>query len=235
MTFRSPGRLGRWLRRLLIASVALGVVEQIVFFARIRSARFVIHVGALPGTTRIPHPIPAPLTLIGSLLSWTTVVIWLVWQHRVTENLWALGTPIRTTPGWAVGWWFVPIADLWMPAVVMARVYRTSVRDHDRPGRLGVVIGWWIAYMGPGLVVVAFLAKNVFRELPAIRRAAHAGASTIDLTPLFQIPLALRVAIVVSALVAGALAVTIVDRIDRAHEGLGALVPIPPRPDLGLS
>jgi len=236
MTFRPPGRLGTWLRRLMIASVALGLLEQIAFYGRLRSERFVIHVGAATGTNQIPHPFPAPVALVGSLLGWTAIVMWLVWQHRVTENLWALGRPIRTTPGWAVWWWFVPLADLWMPPVAMARVYRASLPNRDRPTGIGVVLGWWIAYVGPGLIAIALVVRNFFQELPAIRTALHArGASTIDLTPIFQLPLALRVAFWFATILATVLAVTIVERIDRAHEGLGELVPVPPRPDLTFS
>ena len=61
-----------------------------------------------------------------------TIITWLVWQHRVTANVWARGHPVATRPGWAVGWWFIPVVDLWMPAVALART--TGHRPGNPPG-----------------------------------------------------------------------------------------------------
>src|SRR5207247_11359605 len=63
-------------------------------------------------------------------------------------------------PGWAVGIWFVPIANLWRPKQVIDDVWRASdpelaedVGDdwkNERPSRLTGL--WWAALILSGLV-----------------------------------------------------------------------------------
>src|SRR5947209_8456564 len=48
------------------------------------------------------------------LLRLTTVVVFGMWIYRANHNVRALGArELRYTPGWAVGWFFVPILNLW--------------------------------------------------------------------------------------------------------------------------
>jgi len=75
---------------------------------------------------------------------------WLMWQFRGHELLRRrLATPgLRITPGWAVGWWFVPFANLGKPAVAMAELWRASGGEDETRGvwttrRLPAVFAWW--------------------------------------------------------------------------------------------
>ena len=48
-------------------------------------------------------------------------IAFLMWVHRTYRNLPALGAKVLdTTPGWAVGWYFIPIAFLFKPCQSMA-------------------------------------------------------------------------------------------------------------------
>src|SRR5439155_11350703 len=97
-------------------SAASTVVTPTVADGWIRRTRFVIAIGrGVPPT--FPGFYPRPIGALVGLLGVATELTWLFWQHRVTRNVWARGHPIKTSPGWAVGWWFIPIANLWMPAV----------------------------------------------------------------------------------------------------------------------
>ncbi len=52
---------------------------------------------------------------------------WLMWQYRAQSNLQALGTQgLRFTPGWAVGWWLIPFANLAMPPQTMSELWKGS-------------------------------------------------------------------------------------------------------------
>jgi hypothetical protein len=54
-------------------------------------------------------------------------ILWLVWQRRSQANLRALGvSALRFSPGWAVGWWFVPLANLAMPYLTVQELYKGS-------------------------------------------------------------------------------------------------------------
>ena len=68
--------------------------------------------------------------VVGSLqflAALTVIVTFLVWLHRASRNLHLLsGRQMRFTPGWAVGWWFIPFANLVMPYKVVRESGRSS-------------------------------------------------------------------------------------------------------------
>jgi hypothetical protein len=233
--FKPPGRLGTWLVRLVGIVAALNVASAIFTYGRLRLVRYVIRV--VPGSTSPPPPrlmlLPQPFGAIASLMGLATIITWLVWQHRVTANVWARGHAIPTRPGWAVGWWFIPIANLWMPAVALARVYRASLASSGRPARPWIVVGWRAAYILPGLVVLGVLLPKFLHAID-LATPDQTGAFTLDLTPVFRSLAPWLFVTVPSAIVAGVLAITIVSRIDRAQAVESSREWIPPRPDLGF-
>lgn len=78
------------------------------------------------------------------------VVVFLTWVYRTNAYLrLTSGYPIRATPGWAVGWYFVPIANVFRPFRDMRDIWRAS--HGGSSAGLGLVNGWW----------AAFLASNV--------------------------------------------------------------------------
>ncbi len=51
----------------------------------------------------------------------------LVWIYRATKNLFLHHVAdLKFSPGWSVGWFFVPIANIWMPIKVMRQLYLAS-------------------------------------------------------------------------------------------------------------
>ncbi|QYO65100.1 DUF4328 domain-containing protein [Leptolyngbya sp. 7M] len=45
-----------------------------------------------------------------------TIVLFLVWLYRAHKNLFSLKpTHLDFSPGWAVGWWFIPFLNLVRP------------------------------------------------------------------------------------------------------------------------
>ena len=80
------------------------------------------------------------------------LVLFLRWVHLSYWNLRALDTQaMRFTPGWAVGYWFVPVLNIWRPAEVLGDLWRATEPGADRSGggwralRSSPLIGWWWA------------------------------------------------------------------------------------------
>lgn len=78
-----------------------------------------------------------------------TAVAFLVWVYRASANAHALGfANLKFRPGWAVGWWFVPIANLIQVPRVMLELYRVALAGDPaaRRGHVGgaPVIVWWL-------------------------------------------------------------------------------------------
>jgi hypothetical protein len=88
-------------------------------------------------------------------------IAWLVWQHRAHANLPALGAgKLRFTPGWAVGWWFVPFANLVRPPQVMSELIRASDPASGRPEQPDpktppIIWVWWAIWVIGGLMTYA--------------------------------------------------------------------------------
>jgi hypothetical protein len=68
---------------------------------------------------------------------------------RVTYRLMKNAHELRsdeelTSPGWAVGWYFIPFANFVMPVRAVGQIWRTTFR-HLGQDKGGAVIGWWWA------------------------------------------------------------------------------------------
>jgi hypothetical protein len=72
------------------------------------------------------------------------------WIYRTSRNAHALGAAMTVTPGWAVGWFFVPVANLWKPFQAVSETWQVSADPHAPdavpiPVVLRIWWGCWIA------------------------------------------------------------------------------------------
>lgn len=67
-----------------------------------------------------------PLTFV------LTVIFFLIWLNRANKNLPALKADnLEFSSGWAVGWWFIPFANLVKPYQVVKEIWIQSDPDFD--------------------------------------------------------------------------------------------------------
>ena len=134
-----------------------------------------------------------------------TVIAWLAWSSRTVDNEDALGIgPSKISPRWAMGWWFVPIANLVMPY----RVHR-EIFDRYHAGiaaGAGIVIVWWLVY----------LADNIFANVVG---RVWIAAETF---PELQTGLTLYAVSDVVTAVSAILAIVLVQRIQRRADVLAS-------------
>lgn len=71
----------------------------------------------------------------------------LIWTFRASRNARTLSVlPQQYRPGWAVGWYFVPIANLWKPYDSMKEIWRRSAWPVAE--QLPTVYGqWWLMWI----------------------------------------------------------------------------------------
>src|SRR5439155_1843984 len=101
----------------------------------------------------------AGVLVVTALAGLAAAVAWLRWQHRAHENLRALGVSgLAYTPGWAVGWWFIPFANLVLPYLVMVELWRASDPTGSpawaRQRITALLPLWWITYLGRSIPLV---------------------------------------------------------------------------------
>lgn len=82
-----------------------------------------------------------------------------VWMYRAAANLRAFGNPyLNYTPGWSVGWWFVPFANLVKPFQAMSEIVNASDPGnlggdgYPAPPPTGLLGGWWAAWITSNVV-----------------------------------------------------------------------------------
>lgn len=103
------------------------------------------------------EPMPVGFVIIGILallrlpLFIATVVFFLIWEYRAFKNLSALKAENpEFSPGWAVGWWFIPFANLIKPFQAMRELWNESEPEKDTETFISVSAGapifmafWW--------------------------------------------------------------------------------------------
>jgi hypothetical protein len=148
---RPPLTLGRWAAALLalvaLADLVAVWTEQRMYALvgeRAAAGASVIDVY----TTNDASLLIAAAALAQALAFVAAAAVFLVWFHRVRGNAEVFFPgALEKSPGWAIGGWFVPVANLWFPRQIAGDVWRAS----ERPGapRSEVLLNlWWTLWLG---------------------------------------------------------------------------------------
>ncbi len=100
-----------------------------------------------PNESLLPSDLMMAVTGLGQmLLAILLGITFLLWIYRINKNLHALsGQPMVYTPGWSVGWFFVPIANLFKPYQVVKEIWDIS-HDYD-PASPALINMWWLLWI----------------------------------------------------------------------------------------
>lgn len=80
-------------------------------------------------TTDLADVLTGLAGILQLLMYLATAVVFVVWFHRVRVNGGIFRNSAFTqAPGWAIGWWFVPIAHLFQPFVIARQIWRASTQ-----------------------------------------------------------------------------------------------------------
>lgn len=158
--YRDPRRLTQWLCWLLIACIL------IFFLTGFNALVQALVIGAIRDGSIPSRPVMVIATEanalrrgtfddVAALVLLSTVILWLTWIYRMCANAHALGGHgLRFTPGWAVGWYLVPIANLWAPYQTMSEIWRASKnptrwQQETADKRM---LWWWLTWLACTIV-----------------------------------------------------------------------------------
>lgn len=100
-------------------------------------------------------PILALAALIAFGISLVTAIVCFVWIYRTMAIAHRITPTLSISPGWAVGWFFVPIASLWKPYEAVGQIVEGSAGARMAATRL--LAGWWWAAWLSRSVIGAFV------------------------------------------------------------------------------
>ena len=155
--YRSPSARARLSMIFLvlngIATIAaiVSTIMQIDLLQRIDSGIFVPNSDMLANDNR--QLLIAQIGL-GSLA--LAAVTFLIWLYRASKNLAPLGTQNQEySPGWAVGYWFIPIVSFFVPYQVVKEIWKGSLPEpySQIPTASAelptspLLLPWWIAWL----------------------------------------------------------------------------------------
>jgi hypothetical protein len=160
--FRDPGTLTRSLKLFLYLGIALGAVSlgsqllELQLLNDMQAGR-----SPAPGaadSNDLRQQIVAGLRFVIFVV---LIVLFCIWIYRANHNARQLGAAdMQFSPGWAVGWYFIPIANLWKPYQAMREIWQVSANPaHWQQQPRGSILPlWWTFFLLSG-----FLGNASFR------------------------------------------------------------------------
>jgi len=85
--------------------------------------------------------------VVFTLVNLVAGICFLIWTYRIVKNAHCLTyRPLRYSPGWAVGYYFIPILNLFRPFQALSDAHRVSKNPSDWVATSGsYLLGWWWA------------------------------------------------------------------------------------------
>lgn len=147
MFAKDPARLTQFLVTMLRLSFAASVIATLLSAYSLASGQ-----ASQPVTEELTpfQAVQGLFALIQMTVLLLTGVGFLRWIHRAHVNARALGaTGMTISPGWAVGWFFIPIMNLWKPLHAMKELWQASSNptswQNESPAPL--VNTWWTLWL----------------------------------------------------------------------------------------
>jgi hypothetical protein len=140
-----------------------------------------------------------------------TAIIFGMWTYRMSWNAHSIDeSSMEISPGWAVGYYFIPVVNLWKPYSAIKDTFKTFT-SQEEPISGGSALGfWWFCW-----IVSNILGRVVFRLSMRTETVEELMQSTLftlasDLFDILLHTAALMMVITLSRVCAG--------RFDKQHD-----------------
>lgn len=146
-----------------VRSLGGTLVVMLGLRASMRAVTYVVHTvtGPPPGVIdeqqlASMRMVEGGLLGVENLVTVVAMITFLVWIHRVFVAIRASGGTTRWSPGWAVGGWFVPVANVVLPWLTV----RDALEALGKPTALAGA--WWLGWL---LVMPLTMLQTFMRQL----------------------------------------------------------------------
>lgn len=108
-----------------------------------------------------------------------------MWIYRAACNVRALGAQgLDDKPGWAVGWYFIPLMNLVMPFRAMQQIWQSSraPRQWNKQPTPGLLRWWWglwlsVNLFGMGVGIIVARSKLHSSDIPGLIHGVQANTA----------------------------------------------------------
>jgi hypothetical protein len=176
--FKDPTNLTKVLRALLVLGIILSVIaiwSGWLEYEILDKARSGIRPSEAAAQSSDLRQRVVGIVQVGLFI--LTGIVFLVWIYRANGNARKLGAEGMTfTPGWSIGWYFIPIANLWKPFQSMKEIWKASkYSSQDWQNQASdPILGWWWTFWILSNVIgrVAFRMSTRAEELDELYYAS---------------------------------------------------------------
>lgn len=158
---KRSNRLTRFLKLNMILMILLAVTEVYRYYLY---AQVSVGVNITQETIEFAESILGIIALIILPFFILTIVIYCQWIYRMTNNALSFKpADFKTTPGWAVGWNFIPVASVFVPYIQIKKIYKilknpANWQSEKSPNKM---IWWWSTWLiSTGLSRVSARIEN---------------------------------------------------------------------------
>ena len=155
-TFRDPSKLTQWLKYLLYASIA---IELIAIFFDVLQYRLLSDLnlgdyssGELAATALgFNAKRQQFIGFLQIIIGISTPILFVMWIHRANFNARQLGAQgMQFSPGWSIGYYFIPILWFWKPYQAMREIWQASKEPASwaTVQRGSILPWWWFFFLG---------------------------------------------------------------------------------------
>lgn len=144
-TYRSPAKLGAVVRFMVLAGAVVSIFIIIANYEYLTQIqRLMVDPESLDEATIIAvENRTVYVESAGWLLFLITAFFFLKWIYRINANAHTLEDENLTiSPPWSVGYYFVPILNLWRPYRAMTEAY-SAIVDASGQQERKALFGWW--------------------------------------------------------------------------------------------
>ena len=160
--FKDPTTLSNWLIGVMAFGFVVGAISifsswmQLEFLWGVQSGAY--DQGALTALAEQNDNRQRVVAGVYAVAIIASIVLFCFWIPRVSRNVRALGAKgMKISPRWAVGWYLIPIANLFMPYRAMKEIWRASKAPMAwETVKRGAILPWWW-----GLFLVSGMLGNM--------------------------------------------------------------------------
>lgn len=201
--FKDPEGLTKWTKWLLYAQVVIGVIAIISsileyqllsdFKSGVYSSQELAVAAAEASDAR-----QGIVGIIQFIIFVVSGILILKWIFRANYNARQLGaSEMVFTPGWSIGWYFIPIANLWKPYQAMKEIWKASSNPQSWSSQsVSSLLPWWWFFW----IVYNMFANAPFRSIMRVEGIYEHMAANVymQLLHVTGIPLSLIVIAIIN-------------------------------------